>query len=157
VRVGKGVRRGFKPLPDAARKGPANFLRGIVMNSAERKCLKDATAGLTKAALAHDRREGQHRENEDSAAADCHKDAAAGCRASAMALTKAASLPSGSQGSDGEHSDVELNLTGDSQAKRSTEEIDALLQKDRSAEFGKTPITAIAADPIAELAHQLSL
>jgi hypothetical protein len=109
------------------------------MTSDERKCWKAMGAG-------HRERERQHRDAGDEDAAKCHGGMAAACE-------KAAALPADAQGGNGKHSDVQLNLDGDAQAKRSTEEIDRLLQKDRTEEFGK----AIPADPIAELAHELGL
>jgi hypothetical protein len=123
------------------------------MTGYEQKCMKDAAAGLTKAALAHDRRETQHRDAGDADAADCHKDAAAGCRAGALGLTKACALPADGKGGSGYASTEETNANGDSQAKRSTQEIDSLLQKDRSDEFGKS----VPADPIGDLARELAL
>jgi hypothetical protein len=124
-----------------------------MMNADERKCMKAACAEFRKAAAAHDRREAQHRSDDNADAADCHKDAAAGLRAGCAHLEKAASLPVGNAGSDGVRSTEETNEGGDVQAKRSTEEIDRLLMKDRTNEMGK----AVAADPIATLAAELAL
>jgi hypothetical protein len=109
------------------------------MNAEEKKCWKAMGAG-------HRERERQHRENGDEDAAECHGGMAAACE-------KAAALPADAQGGSGKHSDVQVNLDGDAQAKRSTQEIDSLLQKDRSDEFGK----AVPADPIGDLTRELAL
>jgi hypothetical protein len=123
------------------------------MNAEERKCIKAACTHLRKTAAAHDDLETQHCDEGNDHFADCHKAAAAGLRDGCTQLEKMAALPVGSAGGDGHASTIETNADGDSQAKRSTEEIDRVLQEDRSDEFGK----AVPADPSAELVADLNL
>jgi hypothetical protein len=80
------------------------------------------------------------------------------CDKIAAHCEKAAALPADSQGGDGRTSDVELNLTGDSSAKAATEQLDGLLQKDRTAEMLKAGAAANPIDDsIAALTHELAL
>jgi hypothetical protein len=122
------------------------------MNAQERKCMKGLGTSLGAWAKTHDGQASRYSEANDEESAAFHKASAAHCRSAATWCEKAAALPAGSQGGDGMSSTEETNEGGDAQAKRSTEEIDRLLQKDRSAEMGN----AVAADPISDLISELA-
>jgi hypothetical protein len=128
------------------------------MTGYEQKCIKAACASFRKTAAAHDSLETRHRDDGNDHVADDHKTAAAGLRDGCDHLEKACALPADAKGGNGHASTVETNADGDSAAKRSTEQLDSLLQKDRTAEVlkaGTVPISA--SDPISELVADLNL